>query len=794
MKKILIFTANILACFGVANAAVRDGTAVSRTAKSAPQTQNRIYSTPRSTTQRKPSTPVARTTVSRTTQRTTTSTQNPTPQRITARSATTGTGFDMAQTRTGAEYEQCKNTYFSCMDQFCTLKSDDYRRCSCSDRVYKLMDACDTLQSAGDKLTAFSDNLDIVGMTAAQAGAMVSASEGEIALTKDTSASKALLQAIMNSIRGADSHVDGKYSDLNSIKISFDTANAFGTADAGQIIGTYNGQSLYSAVYPQCRKAVMADCNDASLQRAVTAYLMAIEQDCNTVATAIETSRKEMKANIREGSAMLDLARIENRKKHNSADMTACINAVESAIVDEQVCGKNYHKCLDNGKYIDISTGAPITGVKDFYKLEQMLVFADGIEAADQKLAQNAANRAFVQNFENRVKKFATDALDTCTEQADIVWAEYLDKAMLDIYYAQKEKVQEIKQGCFDFVSSCYINNDNAITSAMAELTGDATIVLQPDALTLNAYMCADYVQSCNNMFDDNIIQAYMDTIQDTDTLTACRAVVKQCFDKYGGTNYENFYYPYSGLFKTGTAPDWFTLYDNTSGTRVIKSECAKQLQNISACSSDDMLERAFGGFDLANTNTTPNKDSPLAFETGGTTPRYGFITNDILNHRYLRPRGVATEIYNQILSILTTQCTNISGRFVEYQWINTGIYNQKAFCQIKPKDSEDSTGGTNTQAETPSLPSDYNIQPNENMCPLGYADGVDTQSWGACLCWENGGRRSNNGTSAKCVATIPQSDTSGTTTTWKDANVNPQNQVCSTTTCDTSQTPEGIE
>ena len=54
---------------------------------------------------------------------------------------------------------------------------------------------------------------------------------------------------------------------------------------------SFRRQNLYSAVYPQCRAAVRADCNDASLQRAITAYLMAVEQDCNTVQTAIENKQ-----------------------------------------------------------------------------------------------------------------------------------------------------------------------------------------------------------------------------------------------------------------------------------------------------------------------------------------------------------------------------------------------------------------------------------------------------------------------------------------------------------------------
>ena len=130
----------------------------------------------------------------------------------TARAAIDTVSEAVSGTRTGAEYEQCKSAYFSCMDQFCQLKNDDYRRCSCSNRVFDLDEIRDVMQDANDQLTVFTENLDVVGMTAEQATAMKTASEGENALTADTSASKQLLQAIMNSIRGEDSSVSGKYS------------------------------------------------------------------------------------------------------------------------------------------------------------------------------------------------------------------------------------------------------------------------------------------------------------------------------------------------------------------------------------------------------------------------------------------------------------------------------------------------------------------------------------------------------------------------------------------------------
>lgn len=705
------------------------------------------------------------------TPQTNTASRAKTNRTTTARTATVARAT--SDTRTGAEYEQCKTAYFACMDQFCQLKNDEYRRCSCSDRITSLQSARENLTRAGEQLTAFNENLDIVGKTAAQAAAMNTASDGELALMRDKSASAALLTAIMNSIRGDNSRVENnQLSDLNSIDLSFDAANSFGTSGVGQTIASYNGRALYSAVYPQCRTAVAANCNNASLQRAVNAYLMAIEQDCNTVQTAINTKQKETHAAIRESSSLLDMARAENHRAHNSDDIATCIANIESAIISEEVCGKNYHKCLDNGEYIDVATGAPIAGVVDFYKLGTMLTFSAGRNNAEQKLAQNPNNRTFVTNFEKRVKQFAEPALDKCYDDADTAWTDYLNKALLDIYYAQQSKVDEIKQGCFDFVSACYMNGSTAMTNAMQGLVAAQTTVLNPNILKLNSSLCSDYIASCNNMFDGNIVQDYIAHRHDTDSLTACRAVVQQCFDNYGGKNYENFYNPSSGLFASGDAPKWFSLYEyDAAGNKKsgYVSECAKQLAEIDACAEN--IDEVFGGFDY--------------YPDAEIYQKYAY--ND--QSRLLRSTGIATEVYNQIIDILQTGCSNLDGAFMNIQ--NLGLYSDNY-----DKDSFCTATFSHSDSRYNYLHSDYSIgkeittsqyfgrlpinsnsgititltttwqafQPSnlltttqyENMCPRDYNTNVDVQSWGACLCWENGGRRSNNGTTTRCVATFP--------------------------------------
>ena len=163
-------------------------------------------------------------------------------------------------------------------------------------------------------------------------------------------------------------------------------------------------------------------------------------------------------------------------------------------------------------------------------------------------------------------------------------------------------------------------------------------------------------------------------------------------------------------------------------------SVCAQQLTTIDACNDPDIIEQAFGGFDRDGT-------------------RYGLKGADkTLNERWARPTGVATEVYNKILSILSTQCMNLQGKFIEMQNV------QDNNCLLNETVAND----YNT----------YGTVKGENICPAGYANAVDTDSWGICSCWENGRRRSENGVTTKCVEEYKVGDK------WLEAALDNENNV----------------
>ena len=142
---------------------------------------------------------------------------------------------------------------------------------------------------------------------------------------------------------------------------------------------------------------------------------------------------------------------------------------------------------------------------------------------------------------------------------------------------------------------------------------------------------------------------------------------------------------------------------------------------------------------------------------------------------RQIRATGIATEVYYKILDNLRNNCNGLGGFFVEYQYAQKYGYNPDNFCRID-SDNVDSVFYINPIATTPrSLTYWYHFVPKENICPANYTSDVDTQSWGMCSCWENGGRRSKNGLIGTCRPVLPTT----TNEPYKDDIICSANLLC---------------
>lgn len=417
----------------------------------------------------------------------------------------------------GGGYGSCRDAYATCMDQFCANANDTYRRCFCSDRFTEFRDSAEAFDTALKMLADFQDNnLNAVDKTAAEVNAMYSASAGEAAIKRDTSASQQLLDSIGDVLSGKKKKTEAPktmsslgvldlsgFASSNSGDIWGDNGGASlfgGSNDSGVDMTELEGKELYAQANSQCSEVIREACKgDALFNMAKSAYSIMITQDCNMYQKNIDAKKASVEETVRTAEKYLREARLEEYRAHNSQDVNECLNKVESAMLQPLACGENYNKCLDySGLYINPTTGEPIYS-KALFDLNNLIVLDGSADVV-------GANQPFSKFLDER-KMFAETALDTCRDKADLVWSEFKRMAIIRIAQAQDEKIEEVKSSCVETMKECYDEQSGALASfddTSAQATGALTAITTHD-------MCKDKVLACAALYGDPDGCVYVD-------------------------------------------------------------------------------------------------------------------------------------------------------------------------------------------------------------------------------------------------------------------------------------------
>lgn len=486
-------------CTGFSSAAVRTQNSPQRgDVENTSGRQNAVSRStvvPRSTTTRS-STKKTNSTVRKTTARNTNTTKNISVRTANTRSlpkkknisraaaitTTKTTGFD-------DNYYSCRDAYFTCMDQFCANQNDTYRRCVCSAQLANIQKKEKLLSQTVNSLQDFQDlNIDSISKTSNEVKAMLSASDGESAMKKDTSNSAKTLNNISDILQKTKQK---SLSTGGQLDIAGDIKSIWATTDfiSGSNLADLTGESLYNAVHAQCSELVAPNCPADDLKMIVSAYGMYIENDCAILTDNIDKKMTTTNAAIRTTRHQMQDARLENYDTHNSLTVNDCIARVRQDITESTACGAGYIHCLDfSGKYLNITTGEPIYSA-DFYQLgEQMSLSGD--------ILKNSKNKKII-NMLNDKRIFAKKSLDMCTDNADEVWDEFLRQALVEIYQGQQQRIQTVKTECLQVVNDCYLNKSDTLK----QFSDNSSTILLGHTLELSEEMCAEKLNTCSNLY-----------------------------------------------------------------------------------------------------------------------------------------------------------------------------------------------------------------------------------------------------------------------------------------------------
>lgn len=518
MRKGLNFTLALIFSVGFANAAVRDDNTIDRTTQKTVRTtaqRNTPARTTKNTVSRNATnsrgnnnTNISRATTARSAATTTTVRSATTPIRAatvrsasspvrpTARSASlSGRAATMttAESMTfGTGYNACRDAYFTCMDQFCAVQNDSYRRCVCSSRLNSIISGESLLSQTATQLQDFKDlNIDIIPKTAGEVQAMLSASAGEMAAatTKDTSQSAQQLNNISTVLNNTKSKA---LSTAGTLDAGGDINEIWATTDlaSGAYIANLTGEPLYNAVHAQCAEIAMPNCNSKStLNMVVSAYGMYIENDCTTLTNSLNKKITSAKKSVRDTEREMQLARLENYNAHNSTAINECIAQVRTDLTANTACGADYVHCLDiSGKYLNHETGEPIY-TAEFYQL-------DGQISLEGNILTNQTNRLLVADL-NRKRIFAERGLDTCRDIADVVWDEFMRQAIVEIYQGQQQRIRQVKNDCLEVVTKCYDEQNESLK----DFSNVKEQLLLGQRLELSEEMCVEKLNACSNLY-----------------------------------------------------------------------------------------------------------------------------------------------------------------------------------------------------------------------------------------------------------------------------------------------------
>jgi hypothetical protein len=377
------------------------------------------------------------------------------------------------------------------MDQFCSdvaESSDTKKRCICSARWETIHSRRDDLSTARGLIQQFTDNnITAVGMSAEEVAAQYAATAGEMAIGERSSASAALDQ--ISDLLSGTGDTANRNQPVGLININ-DMFSAFDFDGGGDTVGQ-TGQQLFDTASRQCLNLVSDVCpsDSAATTMVRNAYSVMIDNACTVMERDNDTEKEKVLSAVRELNKALMSERLKEYRSHNSASVNQCIDRVKMEIQSDSACGENYMRCLDfTGLYINATTGEPIYTPRLFQ-------LANQIKLEDMSSRETQQFMAGLETYKNRV----TATLDTCRDDAELVWNEFKTQALIEIAQAQDEKLEEIKGSCISTMKTCY----DTQTGAMRDF--DDTSAQASGALAARASraMCQNQVAACANLYAD---------------------------------------------------------------------------------------------------------------------------------------------------------------------------------------------------------------------------------------------------------------------------------------------------
>lgn len=474
--------------------------------------------------------------------------------------------------------DYCKAQYAACMDNYCNVLDDNQGRCSCSANINNYAKAETALKQATEELQEVAQKIQYIGLSAREVQTLFTATEAELEMQKttDTTQLKASLDKIRDMI--IDVQSGNATTTSSSSFLSFDLSGlldftidstgfdlssflgGFGTNSGG--INNQRGAQLFQTATNRCKTNVLRACTAAGVDASLVtnAYDLEIDKECIAYERSLNDSNDQMVATVRNAKSVLQKARLLVEQSKNEYDMRGCINALDSCMQDEYVCGSDYEKCLDpSGRYIvngeiviGTDPGRAVNGVNDTGVLDGNIcsmnlynVWNYGSSTPGQTTSQssctNAWNSYSLNSGNGDLAAYINETVSLANAKAGgLGMSQFMQNK---IGYNEKDRnygmCMSVLNKCQDYTytgngSTRKYNADNEVVKQYLSRVLVQIKAKQDEILAEHAESCITDVTTClsqnNYPFDDvnnNRVQANI-------AINACRSTIVTCMSVNG--------------------------------------------------------------------------------------------------------------------------------------------------------------------------------------------------------------------------------------------------------------------
>ena len=452
----------------------------------------------------------------------------------------------------------CKAQYTSCMDNFCNVLDDNQGRCSCSKNIKNYAKTEEALKAATEALQDVAQQIQYIGLSSDEIETLFTQTEAEIQMqsTQDNTQLKNDLDRIKNlivDVKGgsastvSDAGMGFNLSGLLDFSIDstgFDLASLFGTTTADtSSISNQRGETLYKTAAARCKSAVLTNCAAQGVDISVIAnsYDMEIDKQCIAYERSLTDTNAEMNQTVRNAKGVLQRARLMVAQQKNSYDLRGCVNALDSCMQDDYVCGTDYEYCLDpTGKYI--VDGEIVVGSTPGYVVSSSALTAPGIDYGESKTLYSTwfyDNNKYAFGTDNDKGTLSDYINKTVTSTAQTQTSDIMSNYLLyKIGYNADGKnygmCMSVLNKCQDYTytgttaANRTYNPANDVVKEYLQRTLTKIKVAQDAVIADYAENCITDVSSClatNNYEKSNNI-----------AINACRAQIRTCMSVNGDT------------------------------------------------------------------------------------------------------------------------------------------------------------------------------------------------------------------------------------------------------------------